>query len=224
MSRRRGVAGRRRIGGGRVRAGTRLVDRSIGVASRRIRRAGLDRWRWVSGPLVAGHGRSRRGRGNRPRRHRGPCGWRRSDPGRVDRRRLRRLAGAGRDSGFLGNPQPCRDGFDDLDVLDLTQVVPVTVNHGLTFDFDDRGRVELRHYAFLVDDATFDAVLHRLSKWPAVEYGSGPESGWDREVKTKRFATATLRPIWPLRRRQLRDTPAVTSNFGSIGRPAITTI
>lgn len=39
-----------------------------------------------------------------------------------------------------------------------------------------------RHYAFLVDDDTFDEVLHRLSKWPAVDHGSGPENGWDREI------------------------------------------
>lgn len=60
--------------------------------------------------------------------------------------------------------------------------VPVVVNDDLTLDFDDRGRVEPGHYAFLVDDATFDAVLHRLSAWPAVDYGSGPENGWDRQI------------------------------------------
>ncbi|MGW5570455.1 VOC family protein [Nocardia thailandica] len=60
--------------------------------------------------------------------------------------------------------------------------VPVQVNDDLTFDFDDRGRVEPGHYAFLVDDDTFDAVLGRLAKWPAVEYGSGPERGWDRQI------------------------------------------
>jgi len=60
--------------------------------------------------------------------------------------------------------------------------VPVQVNDDLTFDFDDRGRVEPGHYAFLIDDATFDAVLERLARWPAVEYGSGPEHGWDRQI------------------------------------------
>ena len=60
--------------------------------------------------------------------------------------------------------------------------VPVRVNDDLTFDFDDRGRVEPGHYAFLVDDDTFDAVLERLAKWPAVEYGSGPDYGWDRQA------------------------------------------
>ncbi|MFQ6229770.1 VOC family protein [Nocardia sp. NPDC002869] len=60
--------------------------------------------------------------------------------------------------------------------------VPVRVNEQLTFDFDDRGRVEPGHYGFLVDEATFDAVLRRLAQWPAVEYGSGPGSGWDRDI------------------------------------------
>lgn len=60
--------------------------------------------------------------------------------------------------------------------------VPVRVNGDLTLDFDDRGRVEPGHYAFLIDGDTFDAVLGRLAKWPAVEYGSGPEHGWDRQI------------------------------------------
>ncbi len=60
--------------------------------------------------------------------------------------------------------------------------VPVQVNDDLTFVFDDRGRVAHGHYAFLIDDDTFDAVLGRLAKWPAVEYGSGPEHGWDRQI------------------------------------------
>lgn len=59
---------------------------------------------------------------------------------------------------------------------------PVRVNDDLTLDFDDRGRVEPGHYAFLVDDATFDAVLGRLAQWPAVDYGSGPGNGWDRRI------------------------------------------
>ncbi|MGI5217150.1 VOC family protein [Nocardia sp. CA-290969] len=60
--------------------------------------------------------------------------------------------------------------------------VPVRVNDDLTFDFDERGRVEPGHYAFLVDDGTFDAVLERLAQWPAVDYGSAPENGWDRRI------------------------------------------
>lgn len=60
--------------------------------------------------------------------------------------------------------------------------VPVRVNGDLTLDFDDRGRLEPGHYGFLVDEGTFDAVLERLRRWPAVEYGSGPAHGWDREI------------------------------------------
>lgn len=67
------------------------------------------------------------------------------------------LIGDGRDGGFVGNPQPGRDCFDDLDVLDLAQVV-VRGCRGV------------------------GQGLHRLSKWPAVDYGSGPENGWDREI------------------------------------------
>lgn len=25
-------------------------------------------------------------------------------------------------------------------------------------------------------------MLERLAKWPAVEYGSGPEHGWDQQI------------------------------------------
>ncbi|MBF6207018.1 VOC family protein [Streptomyces gardneri] len=59
---------------------------------------------------------------------------------------------------------------------------PVRVNEDLTFDFDQRGQVEPGHYAFLVDEETFDAVLERLSEWAGVDYGSGPEYGWDRQI------------------------------------------
>ncbi|WP_069160547.1 VOC family protein [Nocardia altamirensis] len=60
--------------------------------------------------------------------------------------------------------------------------VPVRVNGDLTLDFDDRGRVEPGHYAFLVDDTTFDAILHRLAGWPDVAYGAGIEHGWNRDI------------------------------------------
>ncbi len=60
--------------------------------------------------------------------------------------------------------------------------VAVRVNEDLTLDFDDRRRVEAGHFAFLVDEATFDAVLGRLRRAPAIDYGSGPQHGWDRET------------------------------------------
>ncbi|MET7338084.1 VOC family protein [Nonomuraea sp. NPDC005650] len=59
---------------------------------------------------------------------------------------------------------------------------PVSVNDDLTLDFDDRREPHPGHYAFLVDDATFDAVMERLGKDPAVDYGSGPMNGWDRAI------------------------------------------
>ncbi|SNS09418.1 VOC family protein [Actinomadura mexicana] len=59
---------------------------------------------------------------------------------------------------------------------------PVRVNADLTFDFDDRHGVQPGHYAFLIDDVTFDAVLERLRRDPAIDYGSGPEHGWDRQI------------------------------------------
>jgi catechol 2,3-dioxygenase-like lactoylglutathione lyase family enzyme len=60
--------------------------------------------------------------------------------------------------------------------------LPVRINGDLTFDFDDEEPFHAGHYAFLVDDATFDAVLTRLARDPGIDYGSGPEHGWDREI------------------------------------------
>ncbi|MFD2415265.1 VOC family protein [Amycolatopsis pigmentata] len=59
--------------------------------------------------------------------------------------------------------------------------VPVRINGELTFDFDDEDEFHAGHYAFLVDDALFDALLERLSG-DTVPYGSGPEHGWDRSI------------------------------------------
>jgi catechol 2,3-dioxygenase-like lactoylglutathione lyase family enzyme len=60
--------------------------------------------------------------------------------------------------------------------------IPVQVNADLTFDFDDRGPATPGHYAFLIDDRTFDRVLAHLAANPAIEYGSGRVMGWDREI------------------------------------------
>ncbi|MET0238046.1 MAG: VOC family protein [Kibdelosporangium sp.] len=60
--------------------------------------------------------------------------------------------------------------------------VPVQVNDDLTLDFDDRGPATPGHYAFLVDDEIFDAVLGLLARMPEIEYGSGRVMGWDREI------------------------------------------
>ena len=59
---------------------------------------------------------------------------------------------------------------------------PVAVNDDLTLDFDGRSEVVTSHFGFLVDDATFDAVLERVRSRPEVLFGSGPEHGWDRSI------------------------------------------
>ena len=51
--------------------------------------------------------------------------------------------------------------------------VPVRVNADLTFDFDDRGGPRPGHYAFLVDDATFDRALG-IAKNSGMQWGSAP--------------------------------------------------
>jgi len=61
--------------------------------------------------------------------------------------------------------------------------VPVRVNDDLTFDFDDRFEFLLGHYAFLVDDSTFDEVLARI-EGSDIQYGSGPGRGTDRRINT----------------------------------------
>jgi catechol 2,3-dioxygenase-like lactoylglutathione lyase family enzyme len=50
---------------------------------------------------------------------------------------------------------------------------PVRVNATLTFDFDDASMFESHHYAFHVDDAEFDAILHRV-RAAGISYGSEP--------------------------------------------------
>jgi catechol 2,3-dioxygenase-like lactoylglutathione lyase family enzyme len=76
--------------------------------------------------------------------------------------------------------------FADLLGLDVGAPVgpftPVRVNDELTLDFDQRGPVAAGHFGFLVDDATFDALLERLRDRPQIPFGSGPERGWDRRI------------------------------------------
>ena len=50
---------------------------------------------------------------------------------------------------------------------------PVRINPDLTLDFDDRFGARPGHYAFLVDDTTFDATLEYTRK-SNLEWGSGP--------------------------------------------------
>jgi catechol 2,3-dioxygenase-like lactoylglutathione lyase family enzyme len=60
--------------------------------------------------------------------------------------------------------------------------VPVRVNDELTLDFDDRHGVHPGHYAFHVDDGTFDGIVRYLREHPQVEFGSGRAFGWDRRI------------------------------------------
>jgi catechol 2,3-dioxygenase-like lactoylglutathione lyase family enzyme len=76
--------------------------------------------------------------------------------------------------------------FADLLGLDVGTptgpFTPVRVNADLTLDFDERGPATPGHLGFLVDDDTFDALLHRLRGRQDVPFGSGPEHGWDRRT------------------------------------------
>ena len=59
--------------------------------------------------------------------------------------------------------------------------VGVKVNDHLTLDFDDRRGAAPGHYAFLVDDTTFDHIVVAAGRLGAA-YGSGPGAGWDRRI------------------------------------------
>jgi catechol 2,3-dioxygenase-like lactoylglutathione lyase family enzyme len=50
---------------------------------------------------------------------------------------------------------------------------PVQVNNSLTLDFDDDKDFDSHHYAFHVDDDTFDAILQRVQD-AGIPYGSDP--------------------------------------------------
>ncbi len=59
---------------------------------------------------------------------------------------------------------------------------PVRVNDTLTLDFADAaGPIASHHYAFLVSDAEFDAILQRV-KAAGLAFGSGPRSLADGEL------------------------------------------
>jgi catechol 2,3-dioxygenase-like lactoylglutathione lyase family enzyme len=58
--------------------------------------------------------------------------------------------------------------------------VPVRVNEDLTFDFDERLGARAGHYAFLVDDATFDRALG-VAREAGLQWGSAPRLS-DREI------------------------------------------
>ena len=58
---------------------------------------------------------------------------------------------------------------------------PVKVNETLALDFDDREDFQANHYAFLVADEDFDAILGRVQE-AGLKYGSGPGSQDDLQI------------------------------------------
>jgi len=61
---------------------------------------------------------------------------------------------------------------------------PVKVNETLALDFDDREDFERHHYAFLVKDQDFDAILGRVQA-EGLKYGSGPNSQEDMQINNR---------------------------------------
>jgi len=61
---------------------------------------------------------------------------------------------------------------------------PVKAGNGLSLDFDTRDEFERHHYAFLVSDNEFDAILKRV-KDEGVVYGSEPGNQTNGEINHK---------------------------------------
>ena len=61
---------------------------------------------------------------------------------------------------------------------------PVQINDSLAFDFDDAVTFESHHYAFHLDDSTYDALFARI-KGGGVAYGSGPFTPEDGNVNRR---------------------------------------
>ena len=72
---------------------------------------------------------------------------------------------------------------------------PVRVNDDLTLDFDDRLGARPGHYAFLVDDATFDRSLN-LARTADLEYGLRP--GYPTGRSTAPTAGAASTSVIPM--------------------------
>src|SRR5262245_11195746 len=68
---------------------------------------------------------------------------------------------------------------------EMGHFAPVRLNEELTLDFDARAEFEPHHYAFLVDDKTFDAVFGRVQE-SGIAYGSGPFSLDDGQLNHRR--------------------------------------
>lgn len=66
-------------------------------------------------------------------------------------------------------------GFDADAVRQTGHFAALQVNDDLTLDFDDRLGARPGHYAFLVDDGTFDHALD-FAKATGLEWGSAPRA------------------------------------------------
>ena len=58
---------------------------------------------------------------------------------------------------------------------------PVQTSNGVTLDFVDSQDVRTQHYAFLVDDAEFDAAFGRIEK-AGLPYWAGPHKEQPGEI------------------------------------------
>jgi len=61
----------------------------------------------------------------------------------------------------------------------------VRINEQLTLDYDDADSFERHHYAFKIDEATFDAVFERV-KTKHIVYGSQPGATDDMKINHRR--------------------------------------
>ena len=61
---------------------------------------------------------------------------------------------------------------------------PVKVNEHLSLDFDNRENFQSNHYAFLVTDEDFDAILGRVQE-AGLTYGSGPRTQDDMQINPR---------------------------------------
>ena len=75
---------------------------------------------------------------------------------------------------------------------------PVKVNEHLSLDFDNRENFQSNHYAFLVTDEDFDAILGRVQE-AGLKYGSGPRSQDDMQINHRHHGHRLLLPRreWP---------------------------
>ena len=62
---------------------------------------------------------------------------------------------------------------------------PVQVNATLTLDFADAEDFESHHYAFHVDEATFEQIFGRVQA-ESIAYGSGPRSATDMRTNSRK--------------------------------------